>query len=250
MIRLFERLREEAGVGEGGGGAPPANPPPDARDAEIARLRAALTNPPPNPNPPAQPPPVDMKALETTFWKDPLNMSAAIAQQAAVNAQVNSGSFETLVEVAKKSARGDDPARQKLFDKYEKDIVAKVQNSVQPQFYANVNVWRHAFNFVLGEKHDEIHGVRQQEENRAPAVHIPDGPGVPSTRAPGAPSKIKLTEEQRHWAKNFGLTEDQYRKGIQIREDQRDRPDQDSSWDEVVTVDSVRQKRNKGGKAA
>lgn len=213
---------------------PPAAPPAvapaaDPKDAEIARLQAALRQP----APPAAPP-IDKKALEVEFFKNPLEMSTAIANAAALNNPAN----DTMIEVAMSQARGSDPEMQAVWDKYLPEIQQHV-GTVQPQFRTNVTVWRNAFNFVRGQRMEEIFTARKAA---TPAIHTSDGPAAPGVRAAGAPPKSKLTEEESYIATQLGLSEDSYRHGKEIMAGQHGK--EKSPWDDVVTIDSQAQRRS------
>jgi hypothetical protein len=225
---------------------PNPNPPtPDPRDAEIARLQAALRTPAPPAAPaPAQPSKKDVEAL---FWGNPLDTSAAIATQ-AVRTEL-AGTQETLAELARQQARGTDPEMSAFFDKHIDEITANV-NSVAPQFRGNVTVWKNAFAFVKGQHLDEILEIDRKRTPGGP-VRTPDGPSAPSVRQPNAPASVKLSDEELTVSRGLGLTEAQYAHGKRFKAEQQGRGN--SPWDEAITTDSAQaatKKRMKQNDAA
>ena len=235
---------------------PPAEDPETVRlrgevarhQKEIDQLRSRVTAPPQpaagNQQPPSQ------AELQREFYRDPVGYSAAIAQR-VVQDQINNvqqGSHETLMRVARDAARAIDP---KFFDKYELEVRANV-DTVAPQFRTNVAVWENAFKLVRGNHIDEILAERGQtpapEPARAPAVHVAsgDGPAGPSARAASAPAGQELSSEEKHIAKKLHLTEAQYKAGKAAYEGQNDPvsdPVGPSSWDKFVTFSSKDRRR-------
>lgn len=249
-------LRDEAGAGEGaaGEGAPVPLPPPTpnplegqvaAMQGDIAKLRDALQARvmPPPPQPPLQPMQQGdpKQQLEAAFWKDPLAVSAAIAQRATQEAMATHGQLglDTLVETAKQQARGSDPERQKLFDAYSAEI-EEVVRAMPPQLQANKAVWENARNVVLGRHVDDI---RKLSAPTPAPTGLTGGPLPPSSKAPKEPEKTPLSADEKDWAKRWGLTEDQYRHGKQLYDNQ------ETAFDTVITFDSTEARRRKRAEA-
>lgn len=241
-------LREQEGETAAGGGAPDGMPPADTElDAlkkkleqqagEIGKMKEAFAsqpiqaqNPPLQPQQPGRP---DPKEIEKQFWKDPLNTTAAIAQQVAreMVGGLAASSHDNQVATAKMIAM-QDPANKKIYDRYAVDVEAKLA-TVAPQFRTNPTVWTNAITMVKGEKMEEI----MKERGGAPAARINDGPSSPSSRpAPPSPT-TKLTPEEQRMARNLKLTDEQYSRGKARYENQ------EKSWGDVVTFDSL-EKRN------
>lgn len=197
--------------------------------AEVERMRNALRAAPATTQAPPQNLPTKQD-LETAFFKDPLGFSAAIATHAASN----NPSMDTLIEVARREARGEGEDAE-IFDKYYTEIEQQVA-SLAPQFRTNVHVWRNAFRIVAGAHMRDI--LNERRGSVAPAIRIKDGPAAPNTREASAPSPIKLTPEQENMARQLHLTPDEYRHGMEVLEKQASKGP--SPWDEVITIDNVR----------
>ncbi len=244
-------------------GAPPPEPPPGQNDtaalrAELERrgrevddLKRRIMAPPPPSTPPPAPAgaPLDDAQLRTEFFKNPIGVSAAIAQRAAHKAQQraqagNAASYDTLVSVARDQARASDPA---LFDALSLEVDTMVTTQVDPQFRTNSTVWRNAFAQVKGQNIDKVMQIKGQqpppEPPRGPAVHIsreggPSGSSPP--RAPAPPSET-LTDDEKHVARKLGLSEKAYLQG------KKDLAGQaisgPSSWDRFITTSSRDKRR-------
>lgn len=256
MIRPRAVLRDGEGV-DGGGGTPPSIPDPpaipdnvsselDRMRQDIAGIRDAVQNrpvlPPQPPAPDAGTP--DVRSIEKEFWKNPLTVTAAISQHAVAQAlQATQGqTHDTLVEVAKQQARNrlsSDDAD--LFDAYKGEI-EQVVGTLAPQFQTNVNVWSNATTTVFGRHIADIVKIKAKK-NGAPSPSG-DGPAPPSTKGAPAPVKTPLTPEEKQWAKNWDITEDEYRHGKEILDDQ------DKHFEEVLTFDSKRKARKERERAA
>lgn len=206
--------------------------------AEIDRLKTRLDAPPPAPAPAPGAAP-SKEDYEKQFFRDPLGMSSAIANAAVQNAMAtnNAASFDTLVEMAKSTARNRNPAEAELFDKLLPDIEVKISN-VPQHLRGNVNVWSNAFSMVKGEKFMEI----REFKNRTPAVHIADGPAAPSNRQPAAPPKEKLSDDEAMVARKLGLSSEDYLRGKKLYETQE--------WPDVLTFDTTEARRRKRDAAA
>lgn len=227
-------------------GVPPEPNETDALKAQIAaqgkkldQMERFISRPPAAQPTPQGPPPAgpDPKALENEFWKNPLGMTAALVQRGVQEAvqQSQGQNYDLLLDLAKGRARGLDPD---LFDKYEMDVEAKV-NQVHPQFRTNPVVWINAFNTVKGEKIQEI--LRDKAQSPGPAIRIPkDGPSAPSPKAAPEPAKRELTPDELEIARRLRISPDAYRHGIELYEGQSDKGN--SSWDGVMTFDSELQK--------
>lgn len=228
--------------GAAGGG----DPQMVAAQAEIDRLKLALQAKPlaaPPVTPPAAPV-ASKKEIEEAFWRDPLSVSAAIATHAVQQARENGPGMDTLTESAKSQARAGE---EEIWDKYYPEIEASVNQNIQPQFRANVTVWRNAFSFIKGQHMKDI--VEMSRGSQAPTVRTSgDGPAAPNVATPPAAGKTKLTDEQRQMSKNLGVSEDGYRHGIKIIEEQHGRDA--SPWDSVITTESTpnRRKREQNGR--
>lgn len=185
--------------------------------------------------------------MQRQFYADPINSTQAIAAQAAREAvqQYGAGHMETLVATAREQARSSDP---ELFDRY----IAEIEGNVAlagPQFAANTNVWKSAFNMAKGQHMNEIRDAARQQNPQAPAIHVSreGGPGVPNVPQGPAPRVAELNEDQKRTAKKLGITEDMYRQGIEYNDKQTDldfNPLGPSSWDKVITFDSREKRRN------
>jgi hypothetical protein len=233
---------DDPAPGSGGGvpGMPPDPPQPDpaisAMQNQIAQLNQTvqrLTQPPP---PPAvnQPAPGSKEEVEKVFWKDPLNTSAAIAQRVAMEtmSRYQQQNFETMVESAKSLALAD-PKLKLVYEKFPVDVEAKLAN-VDPQFRTNATVWKNAIIMVRGEKADEL----MKHQSSAPKPGQGDGPAPANHRtAPAPPTTSKLTEDEKKWAANLKLSEEQYAKGKERYENQEQR------WGDVITFDSMERRR-------
>lgn len=204
---------------------------------EVDRIRTALAAPSRAAPPPPQAPPPQggptKKELETAFWNDPLSMSAAIATQAAAQARANGPGMDTLIGIARQQAREEDPD---VFDRYEQEI-RQALTALDPQFHQNATVWKNAFNMVRGVHSKEIFEMRRTSF-QAPAV--PDGPARPGVAPPPSAPKTKLTEEQEYVARKLGVSEESYRFGHKIINEQHGR--EASPWDAVITTQG--RKRN------
>jgi hypothetical protein len=178
-------------------------------------LRSAVVNRQPTPS---TPPPVanpTKEELERQFWKDPLGSVAAIAghvagQVAQATRQQDSGSRETLIEVARQQARAVNP---ELFDQYFPEILALVQ-TMPVEARTNVNVWHNSRDVVFGRHIGDI------SVKKPTPVSSTDGLTPPSPRPPAAPPKPKLNEQEAIMAKKLGLSEDQYLAGKEAYADQ------------------------------
>lgn len=224
----------EAAPAPGGGGAP-AQPTPE--QLEIQRLRGALAQTQRPPQQQAGPP--DKKQVETAFWQDPVGVSAAIASQAAQMASQNGPGLDTLIELAKKAARDDDP---ETFDKYYGEIEQSMtQANLGPQFRANVNVWRNAFNMVRGNHVNEI--IETRSKGKASAAPSGDGPAASQPAAAPAAAKVKLSEDEAKMARNLGISEAGYIHGKRIIDEQHGR--EKSPWDDAITIDTASAQRAK-----
>lgn len=236
---------------------PPAvedpTPPAGVSAEEMARLRSTVEQQArqiqqlgsrreaPQQQPPAAPAVMDRKAIESEFWKNPLEVTSTIARIAAAEAQQNlMGSLGgTIYEMAKSKAREKNP---ELFDRYRDEIEAAVASAPE-NIRSNVAVWTNAMNIVFGSHIDEI-SASKPREGGAPAVRTRgDGPSAPGTRSAPAPVAVKLTEEQQAMARNLRITDDEYRHGLEILERQDAKGP--SVWDEVVTTDSDKARREK-----
>jgi len=180
---------------------------------ELSRLKGSLHQNQPRPQPVNQQ--VSKEDMEKQFWADPLNTSMTIAkyasQQAYEAARREMGlSLEALSELAKEKVRGSDP---EIFDKFQGEIEAMVA-TVPEQFKQNANVWRNAFNTVKGNHMDEI--IRMKAAPRAPG----SGDGLVSVghRQAPAPKQKALNDDQAAFATKLGLTQDEYRRGLELVE--------------------------------
>lgn len=212
-------------------------------ESRTAQLEEHVKRQPVQHAPPQQPPAqpgFDKKSLESEFWKDPLTMTANIARQAAaeaaqaVHVNIQQSQGDLLAIQAKEVARRSDP---EVFDALELHINAKLQD-VPAAYKNNPTVWVNAFNVVKGEHIDKVieikgKGAQMQQQQRASS----DGPARPSAKAAPAPKKAELTQEQKDVARKMRLTEDQYRNGLAMYEDQS------LMWKGVVTFDSHNEKR-------
>ncbi len=183
-----------------------------ATQEHLDSLRSAVTA-----RPPAQPgPPGPTKEdLEKQFWKDPLGSVAAIAghvagQVAQATRQQDSGSRETLIEVARQQARAANP---ELFDQYYPEILALVQ-TMPPEARTNVNVWHNSRDVVFGRHIGDI------SVKKSAASSNGDGLIPPSPKPAPAPPKPKLDEAEARMARNLGLSEEQYLAGKEAYADQ------------------------------
>lgn len=177
------------------------------------------------------------------FFKQPWENTAEVAHNVAtaVTRQAMSelgGAFGTLVEVARNNVRAEDP---EIFDKYELEIKAKVAATPQ-QFHSQSGTWRIAFNAVKGEHMRELISAARPDPV-APAVHVSreGGPASPSPRSPNPPKEEKLSDDERKWARNLGLSEAQYRSGKDHYNNQSDKGP--SSWDSQITFSSRDKRR-------
>jgi len=231
---------------------PPVDPQITALQAEVAKsrrdmdeLKKRLTPAPPQPPlqmpPPNAQPPMDATQLKAEFFRNPLELSTAIAQRAA--AEQNQVNYDTLREVARKAARDQDP---EVFDRFETEINLLLANTVQPQFHTNVNVWKNAFNQVRGQHIPEILEMKKQtppnESPRGPAVHVSHegGPAAPNRAAP-APAQEGLNADEKAMAKRLGITEEQYLQGKKDYDNQSEKGP--SSWDKYFTFSSKDRRR-------
>lgn len=248
MRKEWAQLRSPEGEGGGGGGGDGLLPPPPAStpledqvkqmQADIVRVREAVQNiPTPSPPPSPPSPATDQKAeLEKAFWKDPLSMTAAIAQRAAFEATQAAGgmNLDTLTELAKQQVRGTDPIQQQLFDAYSSEIEEMVKQ-MPPQLHSNKNVWQNATHVVLGRHINDIRKMTSQTPPQQSGGPLPSSP-----RAATEPKKEALSADEKDWARRWGITDDEYRHGKELYEAQ------DSAWDKVITLDSdqARRRRN------
>lgn len=187
--------------------------------------------------------------LDKEFIKNPMDMATAVAQNVVNRAvqqfQAGQGhAFDTQVEMAKKLARGDDPERQRLWDKFSHEIDASVAQ-VDVPLRANTTVWRNAADMVLGKHFFE---ERVVPPAAGPALHLNDGPQPPSAAAPAPKGgEDKITPEEHKIAMKFRITDAEYMQGKKDNLNQTDlilTPIGPSSWDPHVTFDS-RDKRRK-----
>lgn len=255
MLRMREwmgPLRDENEGPEGSGETKQLQAQLQEKDKENETLKNLLRQGAGNQPPPVQPsqtqnqqqpPPIDKKALETAFWKDPLTLTSTIAQIAAkqVGDAVYASTYDNNRDLARSKAR---EMNKEFFDKYVTAIEEKM-TFVQPQFHTNPNMWINAMNLVKGERFDELmtEGEKKLAEgtNRAPAYH--KGPSEPSSKQAKPAPKAPLNDQEREFIRKFDLTEDEYRRGKENFENQSEKGV--SSWDEVVTFDSSKRKKAK-----
>lgn len=210
-----------------------------ARDMAAMRTsqtRPTVTHPQPNGT-------MSREDVEKEFWKNPLETSATIARMAATEAMnnINASMAPTLIDAARTSARNTDP---ELFDQYRDEVEAAV--AIAPEnIRGNANVWINAFRMVKGEHVNDI-VAKKTAANASAAVHTgkrtDDGPASPSTRTPAAPAKTALSDDEKSIARKLGLTEDGYRHGKELMEQQDGAGP--SMWDKVVTTNSREKRRN------
>lgn len=251
---LTESLFEEAGPdGSAGGGGTERDLELDLLKQQVAGqgqavvqlqqvLRQARAQSQPQARPAGMAP--TKEDLEKSFWQNPLDMTAAIAQRAAAEASqaaFHAGqasiapAMDTMIQTARDQARARDP---EIFDKFQLEIDAKVA-MVHPQYRTNVNVWVNAYNNTIGENMEEVLRMRQgRVEGGPPPIKGAAGPSVPSTRQAPSPKQTSLSDDEKRMAKKLGLTDDEYRRG-RVRYE-----NQDTSWDEVITFDSSRRRAN------
>lgn len=248
-LETFGGKRDAEGDAGGGGGLPPGTPPsvaPPAKDPALERMEnelkgmgerlgraeGALQNQPlAINNAPPTAPAMGKEALEKEFFKNPLEMSAAIATKAAQDAVANleAGNIDTQIEQARVMARSEDVA---FFDKWRVEIEAKVMG-MHPQFRKNVMIWRNAIKMTKGEHVDDI--VREAQakaDSSTTTIHKGDGPAPPSPRAASPSAKEPLSEEEKTVAKGLKLSEDRYRRGKERYKNQEE------AWSKVITLDS------------
>ncbi len=262
---LFEELQE----GAGGGGVATAPPPAAPAGPDVVgtlnhldqKLNAIASRLAANQQQPAAPN-VNVedakKQFLNKFFEDPLTtvgtISGAVAQQAVREAQQQQQlPVETLVANAQQMCRESLTEENRgLWDRYVNDIRMKgLSANAPPQILMNHNYWQNVFRVVVGEKISEIREEMQRaagEQNRAPAAHIKNGgpmQGTPPSHSP-KPSSARLTEEELRVAKGFGLSADEYFEGKRLLEGQSVRGD--SSWDEFVTFDSEKKRRQSRNK--
>ena len=171
-------------------------------------------------------------------------MTAAIAQTAANAAVAQSGaqSHDTLMEMAKFQAKQRlSPEDSELFETYRGEVEQIVQ-SLPPQFQSNVNVWSNAITNVFGRHVSDIVKIRVKKGG-APSASG-DGPSTPSLRGQPAPVKTLLTADEKDWARKWDISDDEYRHGKEILEDQ------DKHFGEVLTFDSKVKARKERARAA
>ncbi len=198
--------------------APATDPAIKALEAKIAEqgnqlsavTRALQSRPAATSAPATQPPAQNKEQLRQEFFKEPMDMAAAIAYRAAqdVMSQGQGQTIETLKQIARDKVRSQDPD---LFDKYSHEIDAMVAQNTAPQFHGNINVWQSAANMVYGAHRREI--AAEPAKPGAPAVHIKDGPAAPNTRQASPPPKQQLTEDEKRVARGLGLSEEAYLRG-------------------------------------
>lgn len=254
MLRS-KRLFDEAGEGEGGGGSAGTE-----RDLEldllkkqvagqgqaVGQLQQALREARAQPVQPARPAGAGptKEELEKSFWANPLDMTAAIAQRAAQEAAgqafqagqaAMAPSIDTLIQAARDKARERDS---EIFDRFGAEIDAKVA-MVQPQFRTNVNVWINAYNNTVGENIEEVLKMRSARTAGGESISIKGGgPAPPSPKPAPVPKSPALSDDEKRIAKKLGLTDDEYRRGKDRYENQ------ETSWDQVITFDSSRRRVN------
>lgn len=170
--------------------------------------------------PPVQAPQDFKNDLEKQMWKDPVAVTAQIAQQAAqqMGAQIFQQNFPLHRELAKTKAREGDP---ELFDKYASFVEAKMAN-VPPAAQTNSAVWVEAFNSVKGEKMGEILASKKEPARG-------DGPAAPSHRAPAAPKEEPLSEGEEAARRKLGMTVEAYKAG------RKDWQEQEAAWARHLT---------------
>lgn len=231
----------------------PGLPDPDGEEGGLKALRDqldrqeqelnALKN---RPAAPAQPQPggpmpgPTKEQLEAEFWKNPVEVSSALAMRAAQEFSANAvmPHLDTLIAVARTEARNS-CKNPEIFDKYSAEIEAKLAQ-VHPQYRTNINVWKNAANNVFGEHIDDIAKTMGSK-----VVLTSDGPALPSPRAAAAPKTAadKLSDEQKLWAGRLGLTPEQYAHGLEVVND----PDK---WEQVITLDSEQARRRHAAASA
>jgi hypothetical protein len=259
----FGILREEAGtpVASGDAQVPP-------QDDELEQLRAQLAKaeqkntqlqsqvrqqpvvqpPAPQPQAPGQGTQMSEADMNRQFYQAPVRTTAEIARHEARQAAseiyntIQAQQGDLLVQQARESARKADP---EVFDALEPLVMAKVEQmtSQMPQYKVNPTVWVNAFNMTKGENVDkvlEVKGRKSGQQGGDPSTGRNDGPRAPSTRAPAAPKKADLTDDQKAFAKKMKLSEDQYRQGMDFY------ANQDKMWEGVVTFDSISEPRRIG----
>lgn len=237
---------------EGVGALPPAPQQKDdtaalraeieRRGREVEELKRRVMAPP---APAASGQPLDATQLKTEFFKNPLEMSAAIAQRAVMEAQARQGAanYDTLLAIAKSEAR---KGSEDVWDKFSNEIEMMVKASVDPQFHTNINVWKNALTQVKGQHIDEILEMRKQqvpaETSRGPALHISrEGGPAQSSRSAPIPPKEKLSSEELDVARKLRITPEQYIEGKRFLEGQSEKGP--SSWDKYITTDSREKRR-------
>lgn len=198
--------------------APPADDPIAAMQRELAEMRTTLQRLPTKPATPASAsstPDINAqkKALEDQFWQDPIAMTHLMAQTAAVNArqEVLQAVGPTLTEAAKQQARASDP---ELFDHLLPQIMQKVA-TVSPDLQTNPITWTTAFSVVKGEKIDDVLQFKASRQ-----VSKPGGPQHGAPKPPPTPAGPVLNDEEKRFARKFGLTDEQYLEGRAMYDDQ------------------------------
>lgn len=225
---------------------PKLEPDPDAQlrnmesqlaktNQELERLKGAVAQPRPQAVTQGHQP--NKEDMEKQFWQDPLNSTMTIAkyasQQAYEAARRDAGlSLEALSELAKEKIRSSDP---EVFDKFQGEIEAMVA-TVPEQFKQNANVWRNAFNSVKGNHMDEI--IKLKSGPRAPGGG--DGPAPAGHRQAPAHKAAALSDDQAEFARKLGLTQDEYRRGLDLVEVMPNGKvmTKDGAFDQVMTFSS------------
>ena len=261
MFKQKFSIFNEAGAAEGGGSAPPTPPPPASQpdilgalnriDAGLSALAAGQQRASQPPPPPPTSPDDVKKDFFTKFYDKPLEtvgtLSAAIAQRAVQEANpMGQLPIDTLVANAQSTARNSLTAEnQQLWDKYVDEIRTRaISTQAPPQLLMNHQFWLNAFRMLVGEKISEIRAdaMKESEKNRAPAVHVKNGGPMSTTPPAYQPNnKIALSEEEARVAAGFGLSHEEYAEGKRLLDGQSVRGP--SSWDEYVTFDSDKKRR-------
>lgn len=202
---------------------------------QIGRLTSAVQNQPVNiQQPPQNGQPLTKEQLEKDFFKNPLDMTAAIAYKAVSDALANSEAqnFDTLVDVARNAARESD---KEFFDKYRIEIEAKVMG-MQLQFRKNSQIWRNAITMTKGEHVNDL--LKERAGSPAPAIH--DGPAKVGARSPAAPAQVALTADEKEVARGLKLSEERYRRGKSrtITNGPNSHSLDPAAWADVITFDS------------
>lgn len=214
--------------------------------ADNERLKIALkSKPAPPPANPAQP---TKDEIEKTFWGNPIDMTSAIAQRAAQEAEqrVMNALLPSQRDAARDKVRSEDS---EVFDKYESEILEMV-NTTSPQFHGNINVWQNALAMIRGKHFDEISKAKADKKATTDEGQVTtprltsDGPAPPSSRQPPAPKVTPLTDDEKATANGLDMTEAEYKRG------QYRLANQDTEWGKVITFSSVAKRRADADKRA